>query len=61
MIVYTDITSNDTDPPGLVLIYDLMQLFPSILKTDKLGFFIDFLPFFTPTPAFLSPTSSGTA
>lgn len=36
---------NDTFPPSLVSVYDLMQLFPSTLKTNKLGFFIDFLPF----------------
>lgn len=50
-----DQEKNDTYPPSLVSIYDLMQLFPSILKTDKLGFFIDFLPFSLPRLTFSHP------
>lgn len=56
--VYTDITSNDPDLPNLASVYALMQLFPSALKTDKRGFFTNFLPFFTPTLAYRSSTSS---
>lgn len=50
-----DQEKNDTYPPNLVSIYDLMQLFPSKLQTDKLGFFIDFLPFSLPRLTFSHP------
>lgn len=59
--VYTGNTSSDPDLPNLVSVFALMQLFPSTLKMDRLGFFTNFLPFFTPTPAYGSSVLSGAA